>query len=152
LLLERRKEANERPSLVTTTQTIRFGEELKLPADGDLTVLAAKFLPMLGGRLFGYLYHPPPVWITLTTSDGRKWHYRYVPSMGETGWLISPLVTGTQSLLTCYGARKPVRVESIQFETAQPGWDAYEDTVDITISSRPRPVLSPDKSSQILEH
>jgi hypothetical protein len=151
LLMGRLQEPREPQPRMTTTRTIRFAEELRLLGNEDLTVLSVKFRPTLGGRLFGYLYHPPPMWITLTTSDGRKWKYRFVPSMGETAWLISPLVTETRTLLTCYGVGKPVHVESLRFETAESGWNANEDMIEVTISSWPRPVLSPDSSKQILE-
>jgi hypothetical protein len=151
LLLGKRPDQNESPQRFTTTRTIRLTEELKLPANEDLTALSVKFMPTLGGRLFGYLYHPPPVWIRLTTSDGRRSIYRFVPSMGETGWLISPLVTAGHTLLTPYGAGKPVSVESLQFETVDLGWNAYEDIIEVTISSWPRPVVSPERSNQLLE-
>jgi hypothetical protein len=133
LLLGRLQKPRELQARVTATRTIRIAEELKLPADPGLTMLSVKFRPRFGGRLFGSLYHPPPVWITLTTSDGRELKYRFVPSMGETAWLISPLVTATRTLSTTYGAGKPVRVESLRFEVIEWGWNTYEDLIDVTV-------------------
>jgi hypothetical protein len=151
LLLGRIQEPRVPQPGVTTTRMIRYAEELKLPTSDELTVLSVKFRPTLGGRLLGYLYRSPPVWIALTTSDGSKLKYRFVPSMGETPWLISPLSTETRAVLNCYGAGKPVRIESLRFEMEESGWNAYEDMIEVTISSWPHPVLSPDKSSRILE-
>jgi hypothetical protein len=151
LLLRRLQKPRELQPRVTATATIRCAEELQLPADEGLTILSVRFRPTLGGRFFGYLYHPPPVWITLTTSDGRQLKYRFVPAMGETGWLISPLVTATRTLLTCFGAGKPVRVLSLRFEVVETGWKAYEDMIEVTVSSCPHPELGADKSARILE-
>ena len=132
---------------LATTRTIRYAEELKLATSYELMVLSVKFRPTRGGRLLGYLYRSPSVWIVLMTSDGRKLRYRFVPSMGETPWLISPLITETRALLTCYGVGEPVRVESLRFETEESGWNAYEDMIDVTISRWPHPA-----SVSISEH
>jgi hypothetical protein len=81
--------------------------------------------PTLLGRIVLTLYKLPGLRIALTLGDGSVARYRYIPNMGSTGFLLSPLLSDTEHFLElAAGARNLPQVVSVQVETPDIGlWD-----------------------------
>jgi len=87
------------------------------------------------GRLQGILFKPEELRITINLQDGSTRIYRFIPGMGEAGFVLSPLVENTSDFLLSYGSWKFLenkRVTSIKIwtkSTHPTSWADYKLTL-----------------------
>ena len=73
--------------------------------------------PTLFGRVMEFILKIPQVQMTLTLQDGRVVRRRYIPAMGQSGFLISPYIETTEDFaLLAAGVYETNRVRSVQIE------------------------------------
>jgi hypothetical protein len=90
-------------------------EEGPLWAEIDLT-------PTFLGRVCLFVLKIPPVELTLTLEDGRVMHHRYIPAMGQRGFLLSPYIQTTDDFAAfAAGIHQGNAVRSIQIDTPETG-------------------------------
>ncbi len=77
----------------------RLGAEVKLPTGRGPLWARIDVRPTLLGRLAGMLFKPTPLLIVLRLSDGRTVAFRYIPGMGQAGFVLSPLVADAAQFL-----------------------------------------------------
>jgi len=76
-----------------------LGDEYELPpADAPLQI-AISLHKTLVGHIFSFLHRLPLVLMQVRLADGEVYRYRFVPSMAESGFIISPLVTNTSDFV-----------------------------------------------------
>jgi len=77
--------------------------------------------PSLLGRLVDAAYKLPASTITLVCQDGQVATYRFVPEMGQGGFLLSPLVRTTADFIAvATQARVACRPKTMRIDAA--GW------------------------------
>lgn len=72
--------------------------------------LSVDIKPSSWGQAAGVLHRSPRLYIDLELGDGSKRSYRIVPGAARSGFLLSPLIEGTQSLRDWLVADKSERV------------------------------------------
>ena len=82
-------------------------------------------------RIESIFFKPAPLRITLNLLDGSSRNYRFVPGMGEAGFVLSPLVENTTDFLLSYDSWRYLenkRVTSISIAVDSKhssGWRGY---------------------------
>jgi hypothetical protein len=90
-------------------------KEGPLWAEIDLT-------PTFLGRVGLFVLKIPPVELTLTLENGRVVHHRYIPAMGQRGFLLSPYIQTTNDFIAfATGIHQGNAVRSIQIDTPETG-------------------------------
>jgi hypothetical protein len=72
-----------------------LGQNIAVPAENAPVWARLDLVPSLAGRIVNILFAAPEVHIELSFADGRTESYRYIPSMGAAGFLVSPLIRNT---------------------------------------------------------
>ncbi|MFM0499357.1 hypothetical protein [Paraburkholderia caffeinilytica] len=91
------------------------------PSDGIL-IAKIDMQPTVLGKIALGLYKLPEVFIELTLTDDRTFRFRYIPSMGETGFVLSPLVQSNNDFLAmASGKTDALRVKQMKLTTSTNG-------------------------------
>lgn len=72
---------------------------VKLSQDAPLEWAQIIIRPTLLGRIAGAVFKPPSLQIRYVFPDGHEQEFRYIAGMGESGFLISPLVESTNDFV-----------------------------------------------------
>ena len=81
--------------------TAGFGENVTIPAaTNDLIWAELEINKSLMGKVISTLYKSPMLFITVTYHDRQPDVYRLVPGMARAGFLLSPVITGTQDFVS----------------------------------------------------
>lgn len=59
------------------------------------------------GRIAALLFRPVPLRITVTFADGQQQSYRFIPGIGEAGFVVSPMVDDDAGFLRLAQGREP---------------------------------------------
>jgi hypothetical protein len=100
------------------------------------------------GRVLGILFKPEELRITVNLLNGSSRDYRFVPGMGEAGFVLSPLVENTSDILLSYGSWKFLenkRVTSIKISTKSKrslSWAGYQLTLGELVGQEPTDISS----------
>jgi len=89
------------------------------------------------GRIVPVAFKAPLVEIIIETTDGESLRYRFVPGMGKTGFLLSPLVTDASSLidLCSHGSSDAMRkANAVSFSTTKLGRLVFEPAVKVRLA------------------
>lgn len=110
LYVHRRASSAPIPQLEPFGETTgNVGWKVQVPPTNALLFAEIDLEPTLLGRLASTLYKLPPVLIAvkLASDPGLETNiaYRYIPSMGRLGFLLSPLVQTTEQVSRLYGPR-----------------------------------------------
>jgi hypothetical protein len=98
--------------------TASVGSPVQIPSQSGLLWAAINLTPSFFGYVGLGLLKLPPVQIVLTLEDGRVVHHRYIPAMGQRGFLLSPYVETTDDFAFLFaGIDAGKRVRSFQIET-----------------------------------
>lgn len=103
----------------------QFGERVTLPRDIQTVIWAeVDVTPSIIGRLWGVLFKSPRLFITYHFPGGAEHAFRYVYRMGETGFVISPVVnTAADFAALPQGTPNGPRPESISIQPeGLPDW------------------------------
>lgn len=79
--------------------TVFAGQTIPLPQSSGPLWAEIEIRPSLLGKIATFLLKTQDLNISLQLKDGSSASYKYVPGMGEAGFLISPVVQNTQSFL-----------------------------------------------------
>ncbi|EIF27985.1 hypothetical protein BCh11DRAFT_07874 [Burkholderia sp. Ch1-1] len=71
------------------------GQNIAVPAGNAPVWVRLDLVPSFAGRIVNILFAAPEVHIELSFANSRTESYRYIPSMGAAGFLVSPLIRNT---------------------------------------------------------
>lgn len=92
LILHRRAAPRESRSEGAGQADFALGGWVNVPPAGAGLLLARiEIGPSLVGRAIGFLAREPMLWITLRYDNGAERTFRYVPGMGRSGFVLSPM-------------------------------------------------------------
>lgn len=74
--------------------TAQFGEAINVP-DGGTVYASFDVRPTLIGKLVSVLFKLPPLMLEVDLPSGIKKSYRFIPSMAQTPFVVSPLIDTT---------------------------------------------------------
>jgi hypothetical protein len=90
--------------------------------------------PTLLGRAVLAVFKLPQVFLQITLSDGRSLQFRYIPEMGDTGFVLSPLVQSNADFITmASGKAESLRVTQAKLIT--PSLGLWNRNVHVTLES-----------------
>jgi hypothetical protein len=117
---------------------VKLGEEVRLDAtDGAPEILALDVRSSTAGTLRKVLHKLPPLYIQLRLSDGQVHRFRFIPSMGRTGFLINPLLITNVDVTQMYGAKSGRRVESFCIYAPDGAPRCYRWQIHMTLTNVP---------------
>lgn len=133
---------------VNDTKSIegKIGHEIVNPYENGLVFLKLHIRKSLAGALVSVVYKPEPVWIKLKLQNGQEKTFRIIPSMSETGFLLSPLTQSTADFMSLYKAGYfpeddiGMRVRSVTILPESPY--QYSDSIDVTFEQLDPPERS----------
>lgn len=98
--------------------TASIGSPVQIPSQSGSVWAEINLTPSLFGYLGLGLLKIPSVQIALTLEDGHVMHRRYIPAMGQRGFLLSPYVETTDDFALLFaGVDAGKKVRSFQIET-----------------------------------
>jgi hypothetical protein len=146
LLLQRHAELPPpgAPARLLRQQSLAFGEELELsglPPGPQVVTIEVRASPR--GKLRKALYHPPLLFLRLTTGDGARHTYRLIPAMAAAGFLLNPLLRSDEDVAKLFRGEALPRVRSLSVHLAPGGEACYEGQIQVGV--REGPSLSPPR-------
>ena len=105
-LILRRDENAKAPLSIKDVKKLegKVGEEIAVPFDSGIINFKLNFRKSLPGALISVVYKTAPIWINLKMQDGSEKRFRIIPSMCETGFIISPLAENTNEFGNLYAS------------------------------------------------
>ena len=79
--------------------TFRLGVPIALPRGAPITWARVAIRSTLLGRFVAFLFRPPALSIRYMFRDGRWQTFRYIPGMGVTGFVASPVIQTTRDFV-----------------------------------------------------
>jgi hypothetical protein len=79
--------------------TLQTGDWIDVPSTADGVWASVNLRPTLAGRIVLAAYRLHIVTIQMVLIDGRTVTHRFIPEMGESGFLLSPYVGSTEDFL-----------------------------------------------------
>lgn len=80
----------------------KFGQEVANPYENSFVFLRLTFKKSIIGRFISAVYKTEPVWIRVSLQNGQERSFRIIPSMSETGFLISPFIENNSDFSNLY--------------------------------------------------
>jgi hypothetical protein len=116
------------------------GADVAVDATGPLWA-SLNLRPTLLGRLVSAAYRLPPVYIVLRLRNGQTIQQRYIPSIGNTGFILSPYLQSPEDFLfLAAGLPDAANVRSFRIVTSRRGLWSPEFEVKLTpIHLTPQP-------------
>jgi hypothetical protein len=123
------------------TVRARLDESISLAdlRDQSVWVRVESRLNLLG-RLRRLLFKPPQLHLVVTDESGATTRYRLPAPLGETGFLVSPLVRDISEFLRAANGEPGRRIVSLGVESSSQDRDCFHDELKIelsTVSARP---------------
>jgi len=117
----------------------RWNEAVTVPGSAPCVWAEIHIKPNIIGRLLTVMYRAPIVEISLELSNGQVHRRRFIPSMGTTGFLLSPiLLTGSAFFQACSSTPTDdvfrSRVSRVRFHTSKVGLRSFEPNIDIILT------------------
>ena len=78
------------------TVSAKVGEQVRVPTFSGLTFAVVQVTPSALGKLIGVAYKTPSLTMRVTRRSGEETDFRVNANMMKSGFLLSPLVTGTK--------------------------------------------------------
>jgi hypothetical protein len=97
-----------------------LGKKVAVPDVDALLFAEIEIDPSIPGSLAGALFKRPPLLITLDLANGQHRTYRWIPSMGKLGVLISPVVENTLDLARLFGGTAYLGAKKVESFTIEP--------------------------------
>ncbi len=96
------------------TGSYSLGETVSLPHTSAPLFAEIDVRQTLIGRMVSFLYKPTILTITLDLENGTQRNYRLVSGMAKAGFVISPLVEGTEDFAMLFGDRSYWREKRVK--------------------------------------
>ena len=87
--------------------------------------------PSLLGRIRGFLYKQPLVFLVVEDTAGATSRYRMPPDLGRGGFLLNPLVENLENYLNAAGGGGPVRRVAKLFVDVEGGESCFQSQAEI---------------------
>jgi hypothetical protein len=104
-----RRQAQPAPVLISplVSASYQTGAKVALPSNAPFIWAELSIQPTLLGKVLGIIFKPPQLQIEYYFAGAPPVQFRYVAGMGQTGFLLSPLVQSTRDFmaLSLSGAR-----------------------------------------------
>ncbi|WP_147316187.1 hypothetical protein [Cupriavidus sp. Agwp_2] len=119
----------------------RLGDEVSIAERrGELVWVRVEMKKTLSGKLLGLLFRPPHLRIDVKDVSGRWVSYRYLASVGEGGFLLSPKVNDSREFekLTRaieQGEAAPYSVDAFRIAQSTSWIQAYEPEIAMELST-----------------
>ena len=115
-----------------------------VPPSNGIVIAKIDMQPTLLGQITLGLYKLPEVFIELTLTDDRTFRFRYIPSMGKTGFVLSPLVRSNNDFLAmASGNADALRVKQMKLTTSTNGlWRRNIRVALETLRIDPQPIAT----------
>ena len=150
LILNRRRHAHSLSVSNSKLVEGKIGQEIVNPYENGLVFLKVKLRKSLPGALLSVFYKTEPVFISVKLQNGHEKDFRIIPSMSETGFLLSPFVENTTGFSNLYAAgyfsegNSTNRVKSVVIKPNK-NWQ-YSNLIEVTFEL----LEYPDKSTSFL--
>jgi hypothetical protein len=122
--MKRKEPAGKEPSIGPLLAEIPayFGTPVPIPSRSQPLWASIDLAPTLLGQLALAAFKVPAVQVTLTLENDHIVHHRYIPEMGQRGFLLSPYIHSTEDfMLLASAVEQNTRVRTIQFDTTVRG-------------------------------
>jgi hypothetical protein len=116
--------------LRTTTAALRAPVELGELSQQPLWV-TIDLRPSLLGRIRGFLYKQPLVFLVVEDTAGATSRYRMPPAIGRGGFLLNPLIENLENYLNAAGGGGPVRRVAKLFVDVEGGEFCFQSQAEI---------------------
>lgn len=129
---EQRNEFYEEKILLK--QNIRFGEEVSLQDFSQRFLkLEVNIQESIYGRIRRFFFRPRVVRIQIRTDSDRTRSFRFIPSMGRQGFLISPYLQRTSDVVRLYSSADRQRIVGFRLQLDGDGTAGYGETVGMNL-------------------
>ncbi|CAB3787975.1 hypothetical protein [Paraburkholderia caffeinilytica] len=106
------------PRATSTTPLVdtdaKTNEPVVIPAHDGIVIARIHMRPTLLGQAVLMAYKLPQVYIELALTTGKTVRYRYIPEMGETGFVLSPLVASNDDFVAMAAGHDTASVKEIR--------------------------------------
>ncbi len=121
---------------VAVSRQVGLGETVLVPSFAAAWFVEIDMAKTLVGDLAGILFKSPIVMIKVGLADGSERTFRFIPEMGRSGFLLSPLIeSGVEFRAFVEGNGKELhgkRVASVRFELRHPGLAiAFDEMINV---------------------
>ncbi|HKB58298.1 MAG TPA: hypothetical protein VKC51_11995, partial [Lacunisphaera sp.] len=129
--------ADFEPRFIRST-TVRLGQKVDLAdlARQNVWVEIDYHFSLLG-KLRRFLYKPPLVQLHVTDAKGEAADYRLPQPIGQTGFMLSPLVNELPDFMRAASGSPALRVHGISIECAPQDRDCLQDDIKVSFYSLP---------------
>lgn len=106
------------PRATSTTPLVdtdaKTDEPIVVPSHDGIVIARIHMRPTLLGQATLMAYKLPQVYIEVTLTTGKTHRYRYIPEMGETGFVLSPLVASNDDFVEMAAGHATASVKEIR--------------------------------------
>jgi hypothetical protein len=114
-------------------QTVTFGESLNLPVcNNDLLIMQVEVKPTLIGRAIKFLFQAPVLTLNIK-ANGNTVSYRFIPTMAERGFLVSPLLLTNNDVMHFYDGATVNCADSISFSKPEYNLGQLSNTITVKL-------------------
>lgn len=116
--------------------TYRLGENIPLADLKDRNIwVQIDYRFSLLGKLRRFLFRPVFVQLHIIDDQGVESVYRLPRPIGQTGFMLSPVVNDILEFMSAAGGSRPHTAATIRIDTAPQDRDCVQDTVGVSFSS-----------------
>jgi hypothetical protein len=149
-LVLRRRTGDAAGGLALEDQALKSGKHgydkpVNVPITDGFVIAEITVEPSLIGVLEGAVYKRDPLLITLNLASGQSKRYRFIPSIGKIGVMISPLIENTTEFAALYAGSRSLDAKRVRSFSIAPdgGTAAWRHSYRVAFRTvTPRPVLS----------
>jgi hypothetical protein len=132
LLLTRKEEVPYHLEAVLQ-RNLRFGEPVDIsPWNSDVLLLAVNVKPSLAVSLRRFFFKEPLVTMSVNDAPMDK-GFRYIPSMGTSPFLLSPLLENNEDVISLYDEKYTKKISTVSFIDHTQLFSTDQDSLRITL-------------------
>lgn len=146
ILLSPAKDTVSAETSTASPVKIKFGQWMDLGDTSEYMLwVNANFSLSLKGRLLELLFKSGLIFIEIELQDNMAYRFRYTPTAGEEGFLLSPLLIETQDIQDLLTGRKIPPVKRFRFisERGEGKPVGYKNNITIHLNPLPWPAYAP---------
>lgn len=139
--MERRADAHAPSTTVLSSGNYRFGDSIPVPSSNGPVIARVEIYQSWLGKLRTAVFRAPTMEIESALADGQRVTNRYIPSMGENGFIVSPSVrSNSDFVLMAAGDPRAQTVKAVRFESADIGlWKEAFTVTFLRVNVQPQP-------------
>lgn len=126
------------PMSLILEQRVDFGQPFNLPAkNNSLAIMKVDIEPTFFGKVVKFLFQSPVLKLHINI-NGKTASYRFIPSMAEKGFLISPVLLTNKDVSSYYEQVVVDCPDSIYFSKPKNSWGQLSNTITVKLYERGR--------------